>query len=236
MTTNQTHLRCQARVPVCIGPFMSGFWSWGLCTHKTTVALLVYHCEANRARPCIDVVCLKVVWGTGPLDQHDFIHDLTLQINCIAPIHVPSPFTDTQLWNLISRYLNVGNTGGHPVCTALRCTALWSLGLLKNWITAIQSDSSRAGLCVWDALLNLGSHTQGVTTRWMRGKDKTRKSVSVNEKLFSWAGPQLPHTHSPHHLHCQPVSAEALPTWSPDYIWKLTCSIYDLNFWLCEHE
>lgn len=37
-------------------------------------------------------------------------------------------------------------------------TELQSLCLLKNWIKATQSDSSCAGLHVWDALLKLGSH------------------------------------------------------------------------------
>ena len=50
------------------------------------------------------------------------------------------------------------------------------------WIKATQSDSSCAGMRVWDALLNLAVALL-VTTKWTSGEGG--EVCLVNEKLFS---------------------------------------------------
>lgn len=82
---------------------------------------------------------------------------------------------------MISQYLRIEEAGGHPACVKLQ-----SLDLLKKtWIKATQSDSSRAGLRVWDALLKLGSLTLSNYKVDKAGGKKQKAVCLVNEKLFS---------------------------------------------------
>lgn len=114
-----------------------------------------------------------------------------------------NPFPGTRLWNLISQCLSIVTAGGHPVCTELQ-----SLDLLQNWIKASQSDSSCAGLHVWDALLKLGSRAPSS----YKGGQGRRKRLVLQE-LLRWGGSEdCTHGTSRHQLRA---------TWTRGYIWKV---------------